>query len=93
MEKKIFIINVDVGYGRHIYAIFAESFEDAYEKFKKKIKENEEYSDIELYNDLKRTAEGVYFTCTDRFNTYSISCSIDELKETEGLIYLGGYVE
>ena len=88
---KIFIINVDVDYGRHVYAIFAESFVDAFEKIKKNIKEDEEYSDIEIHDDLKRTAEGVYFTYTDGFDRYS--CSIDELKETEGLIYLGGYVE
>lgn len=88
---KIFIINVDVDYGRHVYAIFAESFIDAYEKLKKNIKESEEYSGIEIYNDLEHTADEIRFTYTDRFGRHS--CSIDELKETDGLIYLGGYEE
>lgn len=88
---KLFIINVEVDYGRHVYAIFAESFVDAYEKFKKNIKESEEYSVIEINNDLECTDEGVYFTYTDHFDKYS--CSIDELSETEGMIYLGGYEE
>ena len=83
---KTYILTIDEGYGEYVYAIFANSFEEAYEK----IKADEglslcDYRDYELVNHIV-TFHADRYRCT-------CDCTISELKESNEILLLGGYAE
>lgn len=84
---KTYILTVDEGYGEYVYAVFANSFEEAFEK----IKTNEELS---LSNFRDYNNEQVYVSfVADAHELYSCNCVIIELQESDEIICLGGYAE
>ena len=84
---KTYILTVDEGYGEYVYAVFAESFRDAYEKIK-----NDEEFYLKVNDDfIYRDPNHCNFTCIKYGGT--CDCKLIELKESNHVVELGGYAE
>jgi hypothetical protein len=85
---KTYILTVEESYGEYVYAVFAESFRDAYEK----IKNDDGEFDLKVNDDfVYREPNHCRFTC----NKYRMKCvcRLIELKESNHVVELGGYAE
>lgn len=84
---KTYILTVDECYGEYVYAVFAETFRDAYDKIK-----NDEEFDLKANDDfIYRDPNHCYFTCI-RYGA-KCDCKLTELKESDHVVELGGYAE
>lgn len=83
---KTYILTVRESYGEYTYAIFANSFEEAYEK----IKADEELS-FSNFRDYKNEHNSVSFAADTDICSYD--CTIQELQETNEIVLIGGYAE
>ena len=90
---KTYILTVDEGYGEYVYAVFAESFRDAYERIKSPgylcMTDDENFSvnDDFIYRDPNHCT----FTCIKY--GMECNCKLIELKESDKIVFLGGYAE
>ena len=90
---KTYILTVDEGYGEYVYAVFAESFRDAYEKIK-----NDEGLSVCNCRDYELANHTDIYGCTfvtfhaDKYGCPS-DCTLTELKESNEILCLGGYAE
>ena len=84
---KVFILTVRESYCEYIYAIFANSFEEVYEK----IKADKELS-LSNFRDYNNEPNFVSFVA-DAYKLYSCNCTITELQESDEIVCLGGYAE
>ena len=90
---KTYILTVDEGYGEYVYAVFANSLEEAYEK----IKDDEglslcDYCDYELANHADIYGCPFVTFHADKYGL-SCDCTLRELKESNEILCLGGYAE
>lgn len=83
---KTYILTARESYGEYIYAVFANSLEEAYEK----IKDDEDlsFSNFRDYNNEQK-----YISFVADTNICSYDCVIQELQESDEIICLGGYAE
>jgi len=84
---KTYILTVRESYGEYIYAIFANSFEEAYEKIKA-----DEGLSFDNFRDYNNEQHFVSFVA-DAQGLYSCECMLQELQESDEIICLGGYAE
>lgn len=84
---KTYILTVSESYGEYVYAVFANSLEEAYEK----IKDDEDLS-FSNFRDYNNKQHFVSFVA-DAQNLYSCECTIRVLQESDEIIRLGGYAE
>lgn len=83
---KTYILTTRESYGEYIYAVFANSLEEAYEK----IKDDE---DLSFSNFRDYNKEQKYISFVADTNICSYKCEIQELQESDEIVCLGGYVE
>ena len=83
---KTYILTVRESYGEYIYALFANSLEEAFEK----IKDDEELS-FSNFRDYNNKQNSVTFVADTEICSYD--CTITELQETDEIVCLGGYAE
>ena len=82
---KTYILTVRESYGEYVYAIFANSFEEAYEKI-----QTDETLSLSYFRDYNEEPKFVLFVA-DTEESYPCECTIRELQESDEIIYLGGY--
>lgn len=82
---KTYILTVRESYGEYVYAIFANSFEEAYEKIKA-----DEGLSLGDFRDYKNEQHYVSFVAVAQ-KLYSCECMLQELQESDEIICLGGY--
>jgi hypothetical protein len=81
------ILTARESYGEYVYAVFANSFAEAYEKIK--VDEDLSFSN---FRDYKKEQHYVSFVAIAH-ELYSCDCVLSELQESDKIVCLGGYVE
>ncbi len=84
---KTYILTVRESYGEYVYAVFANSFEEAYEKIKV-----DEGLSLSNFRDYNKEQNFVSFVA-DAHELYSCECVIIELQVSDEVVNLGGYAE
>jgi hypothetical protein len=84
---KTYILTVRESYGEYVYALFANSFEEAFEKIK-----TDEGPLLSDFRDYKKEQHYVSFVAIAD-ELYSCDCVLSELQESDKIVCLGGYVE
>lgn len=84
---KTYILTARESYGEYVYAVFANSLEEAYEK----IKDDEDLS-FSNFRDYNNEQKYISFVA-DAEELYSCECTLQELQESDEIICLGGYAE